>query len=365
MDTLIEWFEGLVLWQQLGVSLGGALVAYVILTRVLTLITRATKTRADDEVLRAIRLPVVGTLVLVAIGVSIKAYIADLPPDLDADGTALPKIPPKWPLQLMLTIGILLWMRGLIKASNAILDALARRMDDYRWIEPRSLPLWEIVVKLMIVGGAILGVILVWKVDPTPWLGAAGIMGIAIGFAAKDTLANLFAGIFILSDAPYKLGDFIITEAGERGLVTDIGMRSTRILTRDDIEITIPNAVMANSKIVNESSGRHVKRRIRCKVGVAYGTDIAKCEEVLIAAAGEVDLILDQPTPRVRFRSFGESSLEFELLGWIDEPVLRGRALHQLNSAVYNGLAGAGITIPFPQRELHIMTPGPLAQAPE
>ena len=76
-----------------------------------------------------------------------------------------------------------------------------------------------------------------------------------MGFAAKDTLANLFAGVFILADAPYKIGDFIVLDGGERGRVTKIGIRTTRILTRDDVEITIPNATIANSKIINESGG--------------------------------------------------------------------------------------------------------------
>ena len=71
-------------------------------------------------------------------------------------------------------------------------------------------------------------------------LALAGIVGIAIGFTAKDTLANLFSGVFILADRPYKMGDYVNLESGERGRVTHIGIRSTRILTRDDIEVTVP-----------------------------------------------------------------------------------------------------------------------------
>ena len=88
----------------------------------------------------------------------------------------------------------------------------------------------------------------------------------AVGFAAKDTLANLFGGIFILADAPYKVGDFVVLGSGERGEVTQVGLRSTRILTRDDVEVTVPNAMIANDTIVNESGGPWVKHRVRVRV---------------------------------------------------------------------------------------------------
>ena len=155
-------------------------------------------------------------------------------------------------------------------------------------------------------------------------------------------------------DAPYKVGDFIILESGERGVVTDIGLRSTRILTRDDIEITVPNGIIGNGKIVNEAGGPTSHHRIRVAVGVAYGSDIDEVIEVLSGAAGSLPEILKSPAPRVRFRAFGQSSLDFELLGWIARPVDRGRITHELNCAVYKALNKNGIVIPFPQRDLYI-----------
>lgn len=146
-------------------------------------------------------------------------------------------------------------------------------------------------------------------------------------------------------------------ESGERGMVTDIGIRSTRILTRDDIEITIPNSVMANSKITNESSGRHVKRRIRATVGVAYGSDIARVREVLMAAAIACEHTVSTPEPRVRFRSLGDSALVFQVMVWVDHPEFRGRALDSLNTAIHDRLLEAGLEIPFPQRVVHLQQP--------
>jgi small-conductance mechanosensitive channel len=155
-------------------------------------------------------------------------------------------------------------------------------------------------------------------------------------------------------DAPYKAGDFIILDSGERGVVTDIGLRSTRILTRDDVEITVPNGIIGNGKIINEAGGPSAQHRIRVAVGVAYGSDIDNVIEVLAGVAADHPEVLTNPAPRVRFRLFGDWSLNFELLGWIAKPVDRGRVTHELNCAVYKALNKHEIQIPFPQQDLHV-----------
>ena len=149
------------------------------------------------------------------------------------------------------------------------------------------MPLFDLVMTILIVAVAAYGLLQVWNIDPTAWLASAGIVGIAVGFAARDTLANLFAGFFIIADAPYKVGDYIVFDTGERGEVTKVGIRSTRILTRDDVEVIMPNSAMANNKVVNESGGRWERFRIRIKVGVAYGSDVDDVCELLEAVAAE------------------------------------------------------------------------------
>ena len=202
-------------------------------------------------------------------------------------------------------------------------------------LEERTIPLFDIIFKLLLVGVSAYILFMLWGIDATAWLASAGVIGIAVGFAAKDSLANLFSGFFIVADAPYKIGDFIVLDTGERGQVTQVGMRSTRLLSRDDIEITIPNAVIANAKIINESGGPWEKERIRIKVGVAYGSDLDQVSEVLLEIAKSDEHIVNTPEPRVRLRAFGPSSVDFELLCWIDEPVLRGRLSHQVYMKVY------------------------------
>jgi len=191
-----------------------------------------------------------------------------------------------------------------------------------------------------------------------------GVIGIAVGFAAKDTLANLISGVSIIADAPYKIGDYIVLDTGERGVVTELGMRSTRLLTRDDVEISIPNAVMGNAKITNESGGPAVEHRIRIPVGVAYGTKPARVVEVLEQIANENGLTVKEPAPRARMRAFADSSINFELLSWIRLPEQRGLVQHQILMEIERRFEEEGIHIPFPQRDIHIRT-GALGAEPE
>jgi len=255
------------------------------------------------------------------------------------------------------TVIIITWMIFTFRATSIILELLSRAEKRFTAIQPSTVSLFEQVFKIALAGAAVYFLFLTWGVDVGAWLAGAGIVGIAVGFAAKDTLANIFSGLFILADGPYHMGDFVVLDSGERGVVTHIGLRSTRLLTRDDIEITIPNAVMANAKILNESGGRWEKERIRVKVGVAYGSDIDQVESVLLDVALSHPEIDQDPAPRVRFRSSGSSGLEFELLGWIHEPVLKGRVLHELNSAIYKNFAKEEIEIPYPKHDVYLHHP--------
>jgi small-conductance mechanosensitive channel len=255
---------------------------------------------------------------------------------------------------ILKTLAVILWAMAAMRVGAILLDALSRQVHRMTWIQPKTLPLFDIVWKVLVIAGSLYFAFIAWNINLTSWIASAGIVGIAVGFAAKDSLANLFAGVFILADAPYRIGDFIVLDNGLRGVVTDIGIRSTRLLTRDDIEVTLPNAVIANAKIVNETSGPHQKMRVRVKVSVAYGSDVEQVEEVLMNCAGGVEHVSDNPAPRVRFREFGDSGLLFELLAWIEEPIYRGRVLHALNARVYKAFGEAGIEIPFPKQDLYI-----------
>ncbi len=326
------------------VSLVLAKLADWILTRGLTRLTQKTPTELDDRMLKMVHKPIFYSVWLAGLAVALTLIEPREPFGFIAFG-------------LIKTLVVLLWLALGIRLILLILDWMTQQSERFHLVQPDTKPLFDIAARVILVGGAIYFVLISWNVDVTAWLASAGIIGIAVGFAAKDTLANLFAGVFILADAPYKIGDFIVLDGGERGRVTKIGIRTTRILTRDDVEITIPNATIANSKIINESGGPHVKYRNRISVGVAYGSDVDEVREILLGvaqAAGEAGNLSQDPEPRVRFRGFGDSALLFDLLYWIEDPVLRGRVQDLLNTSVYKALAKAKIEIPYPKRDLYV-----------
>lgn len=137
-------------------------------------------------------------------------------------------------------------------------------------------------------------------------------------------------------------------------MVTHIGIRSTRMLTRDDVELTIPNSIMGTTKIINESGGPDKKHRIRVKVGVAYGSDIDNVKQILLDVANNEEKVCVDPEARVRFRSFGNSSLDLELLCWVEDPSLRGNVTDALLTDIYKAFNSRGIEIPYSKHDVYI-----------
>ena len=246
---------------------------------------------------------------------------------------------------------------ALVVIGNGIAEAIIRSNKIFaRAIDANLVRLISRLITLILL------CVLLW--NATDYLGmsltavfaSAGIVGLGIALAARETLANFFGGVSIFLDRPFKSGDYIVLDTGERGQVVEVGLRSTRLLTRDDIQISIPNSLMTSTKVINESAPQ-ARFRVRIKIGVAYGSDVDRVEEVLLSVARQNSMVTLVPEPRVRFRSFGDSALEFELLCWARQPEDRGRLIHGLNHQVYKAFDAAKIQIPFPQRDIHLNTP--------
>ena len=332
-------------YAQVGVVLAAALLTAWLLdrlvTRVLARWALRTRTALDDKVIALLHGPIVQTVLLVGIGVAVSRL------DPSAGLLSLTS-------RVLLTFGVIIWMLFTLRLSSLLLKAASMQPARFRAVEDRTFPLFDNVAKVVVLAVAVYFLLAAWKIDATGWIASAGIVGIAVGFAAKDSLSNLFAGVFIIVDAPYRVGDFIVLDSSERGQVVHIGIRSTRLLTRDDVEITIPNAIMGNAKITNETKGPSPSFRVRIPVSVAYDSDLARVRAALQEIGETNPLVLEAPEPRVRFRSFGDSGLLIELLCWIEEPVLKGRAVDALNTAVFERFAAEGIEIPFPKRDLYL-----------
>lgn len=316
-------------------------IATGIMTTLIEQFTRRTKIKWDDQINSLLSFPVFWTLLLLGF------LIAVIPLNLSIAINGMLQ-------SLVVTVLIVLWSSFILRLIFIVLNVISHTAQKQSLVRPQTRPLFQNLTYIFVFIIAIYLIFSSWHIDMTAWLASAGIVGIAIGFAAKDTLANLFAGVFILADSPYKIGDYVVLDSGERGKVTHIGIRSTRLLTRGDVEITIPNAIMGNTRISNESGGPHEKYRLNIKVGVAYGSDIDHVKELLMAIALNEKEVCDEPEPRVRFRNFGGSSLDIELLCWVENPEVRGRVLDILNTAIYKCFNNEGIEIPYNKQDLYI-----------
>jgi small conductance mechanosensitive channel len=185
-------------------------------------------------------------------------------------------------------------------------------------------------------------------------LAGVGIAGLAIGLAAQETLANLLAGFALLWDRPFRLGDNV-TIAGTFGTVTEIGLRSTRLRTLEQLEVTIPNKEVAQQQIVNHS--RYPEIRINVPLAVGYREDLDRVRSVLLEAVAARAEALDEPAPQVVVTALAESAVELELRLWVRNPVPESATRFELLELAKRALDEAGIEIPFPQRTLHLSEP--------
>ncbi len=183
-----------------------------------------------------------------------------------------------------------------------------------------------------------------------------GFLSVGIGFGLQNVTSNFISGLILLFERPISAGDFISVE-GQAGTVEKISMRATHIQTLDNVTLIVPNSKFIENSVTNWSYG-DTRVRLRCPVGVAYGSDLDAVTKALQDVAAAHPEVLKDPAPEIRFLEFGDSSLNFTLLLWIDDPRHQFVVRSQINYAIDEAFRKKGIQIPFPQRDLHLkMTP--------
>jgi small-conductance mechanosensitive channel len=181
----------------------------------------------------------------------------------------------------------------------------------------------------------------------------AGAVGVGVGFGLQNIASNFISGLVILAERPITIGDRVEV-AGVIGRVQQIRARSTVIMTSDNIAMIVPNSKFIDSPVTNWHYG-DPRVRFRLPVGVAYGSDVNKVREALIAAAREHSATLSDPEPTAYLEKFGDSTIDFELVAWTQEMSYKPRRFKSdLNYLIYKHLTATGIEIPNPQRDLHI-----------
>lgn len=311
-----------------------------VINKLLLKLAAKTHSHLDNQIINISRPTISNSILLVALGIASTLTFSDQV----ASATSV----------TFYTLAILVWALFLIRLGRIMLTHFSNSPNYLPLVTSQTLPLFQNLSILIIVGLSVYIIFMLWNIDMTAWLASAGIIGIAVGFAAKDTLANLFSGVLILADAPYKIGDYVVLDSGERGMVTHIGIRSTRMLTRDDVELTIPNSIMGTTKIINESGGPYKKFRIKVPVGVAYGSDVDQVKQILLDISLAEEKVCHDPEPRVRFRQFGNSSLDLDLLCWVDEPSVRGQVIDILLTSIYKEFNTQKIEIPYSKQDVYI-----------
>ena len=181
----------------------------------------------------------------------------------------------------------------------------------------------------------------------------AGVVGIGIGFGLRNIAENFISGLIILLERPLQVGDWIDIDGNVEGQVKMLRARSTTLCTRDNISVIIPNSTFVGNRITNWSYG-DPNVRIKIAVGVAYGSNVQRVRRILLDVARRHGKVLDRPAPEVQFTDFGSSSLDFLLLCWIHDQEGRFRIASDLRFAIDAMFRRANVTIPFPQRDLHI-----------
>ena len=318
-----------------------AKAADLFIDRLLIRIAARTKWQADERIMEIIHRPICWSIFLIGI---MHALLLE------------PALHPPWNIilpNMVKTLILMVWWFSLIREITDMDETnmgwLLEKVDKTHFYMIKN------ISRIVLLFTGILWGLVIWKVNLTPLFASAGIIGIAIALAAKDTLANFFGGIALFVDAAYKVGDYIILDSGERGEVVEVGIRSTKIKTRDDILITVPNSIMSTTKIINQSAPEP-RYRIRIDVGIAYDSNLRLVEKTLLSVAEQNHALADKPLPRVRVRSFGESAINFQLLVWVQDPRHRGRETHNLLKMIHSAFQERGIEIPFPKRDIYLQS---------
>ncbi len=193
------------------------------------------------------------------------------------------------------------------------------------------------------------------EIGVTILLGASAALLVGLGFGLQTIFADLVSGLFLLFEGTIKIGDIVESDDGVVGKVSEINLRSSEIVTRDNVVVIVPNSKFVTDKVINWSHNME-SVRFMVEIGVSYGSDVEKVFEVLQLVMNEHKSIQKSPEPFVRFKNFGESSLDFQLIFWTMDIFTVENLKSDIRRTIHRRLKEEGIVIPFPQRDIHIIS---------
>jgi small-conductance mechanosensitive channel len=262
--------------------------------------------------------------------------------------------------KLVQVVSGVLFVVLIISLFNLIYNALDELMHWYMngrqegsrdLVSRNMIPIAEKLTLLFLMGTALIIILKHFNYDILSVVTALGIGSLAIGLAAKDTLAHMISGFTLMLDQPFRIGDRIQLAGGQVGDVVDIGLRSTKIRTLDNQLLIIPNSDLCNTMLINQAFP-DARSKGRINIGVAYGSDVERVKEILVATALEVDAVLRDPAPEAYFASFGESALSMALFFWVEEYSQLFAVTDRINTLILRRFNENCIEIPFPTRTM-------------
>lgn len=319
-----------------------AKLVIMISKNILLKIADKTKTQVDNLIIKRVNKPL--SLIIFLIGIRISAVILKLSDRIE---TII--------YQFIYSFIVIIITHVIIVVIDILIDNWGKAWAEKTKskIDNQLLNIIHRFSKILLSILAILFILDVWGVKVGPLLASLGIAGIAVAFALKDTLGNIFGGISLIIDKTIKVGDIIELDANTKGRVLDVGLRSTKIRTFNNELIIIPNGKLANSKIENYVPP-DPSVRVVVPFGVAYGSNIEKVKKIVLKEIAKIDDAMKDPEPVVRFREMANSSLNFKAYFYIDSYTKRFAAIDTANTMIYNALNKNKITIPFPQMDVHV-----------
>jgi len=310
----------------------------LLLARVGTRLCALTKSDLDDRVLERVTSPVL--LLINCAGL----YLA------------IRRLP--FPEKIHAAVSGFLFVVNVVILANIayrVLDEMLNRYGERFAGEEMSRQLIPLVQKLFmifLIGTALIITLKHFNYDILSLVTALGVGSLAIGLAAKDTLANMVSGFTLMIDRPFRIGDRIKI-GSQVGDVIDIGLRSTKIKGFDSTYLIIPNSELCNSTLTNLAfPDPRVKGKV--EIGIAYGSDVDKVKALLLSTAASVSGVLADPAPESYFTSFGDSALILVLHFWVDNYAELYAATDRINCAVNSCFQEAGINIPYPTRTVFL-----------
>jgi small-conductance mechanosensitive channel len=340
-----QWLEtGISILILLGVLLLGRWVINLILEKLLLRITKRTKNNLDNQILNAARLPLYFLAVVFALDIALRR---------------LSFLPWDWNTRIKEGLYILYFLVGFIFAWRLVThffrwyeEEMAQRTETK--LDKQLFPFFERIVLILLSAVGVITILSHYEINITAMVTTLGIGSLAVALAAKSTLEDTISGFMIMIDRPYRIGDRIeLMDLDTWGDVVDIGLRSTRIRTRDNRMVIVPNSVIGKSLVVNYAYPND-QYRLQIHIGVAYGTEIEKARQVMIDAVQKVEGVLPDRSVEALFLEFGDSTMIFRVRWWLESYVDTRRMFDRVNTALYNSLKKENIQLPFPQLDVNL-----------